>query len=57
MGFEEAVKATDVIVVLEGIITETGIEPAYVQCDNGPEFAAGEIMDTRGQSTVFGQRI
>jgi transposase InsO family protein len=48
--------ATDVIAVLEGIIAETGIEPAYVRCDNGPEFTAGALIDwcaTAGVKIAF----
>ena len=49
-------KATDVIAVLEGIIAETGIEPVYVRCDNGPEFTAGALIDwcaAAGVKTAF----
>lgn len=31
--------------VLEGIIAETGIQPTFVRCDNGPEFTAGGLVD------------
>lgn len=49
-------KATDVIAVLEGIIAETGVEPTYLRCDNGPEFTAGALIDwcaAAGVKTAF----
>lgn len=45
-------KATDVISVLEGIMADTGIEPTYVRCDNGPEFTAGALIDWRAAAGV-----
>ncbi|WP_346769081.1 IS3 family transposase, partial [Crystallibacter degradans] len=49
-------KASDVVAVLENIIAETGIEPAYVRCDNGPEFTAAALIEwcsTAGVKTAF----
>lgn len=46
----------DVVAVLEGIIAETGIEPANVRCDNGPEFTAEALISwcaTTGVKTAF----
>ena len=46
----------DVVAVLEGIIAETGIEPANVRCDNGPEFTAEALISwcaTAGVKTAF----
>ncbi len=42
--------------VLEGIIAETGIQPTFVRCDNGPEFTAGGLVDwfnNAGVRTAF----
>lgn len=36
-----SLRATDLIAVMEGIIAETGVDPAYVRCDDGPEFTGG----------------
>jgi transposase InsO family protein len=44
-------KAADVVAVLENIIAQTGTAPAYVRCDNGPEFTAAALIvwcDTAG---------
>lgn len=41
---------------LEDIIAETGIQPTFVRCDNGPEFPADALVDwcnTVGVSTAF----
>lgn len=49
-------KAEDVVAVLEGIIAETGTQPTFVRCDNGPEFTAGALVNwcnTVGVSTAF----
>lgn len=49
-------KAADVVAVLEDIIAETGIQPTFVRCDNGPEFTADALVDwcnTVGVSTAF----
>ena len=49
-------KAADVVAVLENIIAETGTAPAYVRCDNGPEFAAEALVswcNTAGVDTAF----
>lgn len=48
--------ASDVVAVLENIIAETGTAPAYVWCDNGPEFTAAALIDrcnTGGVDTAF----
>ncbi len=49
-------KAADVVAVLENIIAETGTAPAYVRCDNGPEFTAAALIEwcnTVGVDTAF----
>jgi transposase InsO family protein len=49
-------KASDVVAVLEDIIAETGTAPAYVRCDNGPEFTAAALIgwcNTAGVDTAF----
>lgn len=49
-------KACDVAAVLENIIDETGIEPVFVRCDNGPEFTAAALIrwcNTAGVKTAF----
>ena len=49
-------KATDVVAVLENIIAETGIVPAYVRCDSDPELTAGALIDwcsTAGVKRAF----
>ena len=49
-------KASDVVAVMENIIAETGAAPAYVRCDNGPEFTAATLIDlcnTAGVDTAF----
>jgi len=49
-------KAADVVAVLENIIAETGTAPAYVRCDNGPEFTAAALIEwcnTAGVDTAF----
>jgi putative transposase len=49
-------KASDVVAVMENIIAETGTAPAYVRCDNGPEFTAAALIDwcnTAGVDTAF----
>ncbi|MGP5195542.1 IS3 family transposase [Arthrobacter rhombi] len=48
--------ATDVVAALEDIIAETGITPAYVRSDNGPEFTAAALINwcaTAGVNTAF----
>lgn len=48
--------AADVIAVLEDIIAETGLAPAYVRSDNGPEFTATALINwcsTAGVHTAF----
>lgn len=37
--------APDVVAVLENIIAQTGIQPTYVRCDNGPEFTAAALVN------------
>ncbi|MGY2744927.1 transposase InsO family protein [Arthrobacter sp. UYCu723] len=49
-------KASDVVAVMENIIAETGAAPAYVRCDNGPEFTPAALIDwcdTAGVDTAF----
>jgi transposase InsO family protein len=49
-------KASDVVAVLEDIIAETGTAPAYIRCDNGPEFTAAVLIEwcnTAGVDTAF----
>ncbi|SJM57986.1 Mobile element protein [Arthrobacter rhombi] len=48
--------ATDVVAALEDIIAETGVTPAYVRSDNGPEFTAAALINwcaTAGVNTAF----
>ena len=40
-----SVETKDVVAALEVIIAETGIQSAFVRCDNGPEFTAGALVD------------
>jgi transposase InsO family protein len=52
----QSFKASDVVAVLENIIAETGTAPAYVRCDNGPEFTAAALVEwcnTAGVDTAF----
>lgn len=44
------------VAVLENIIAETGTAPAYVRCNNEPEFTAEALVswcDTAGVDTAF----
>ena len=48
--------APDVVAVLENIIAQIGIEPAFIRCDNGPEFTAQALLvwcGKAGAKTVF----
>jgi len=45
-----------VVAVLEGIISQAGIQPTFVRCDNGSEFTVGVLVNccnSFGVSTAF----
>jgi putative transposase len=49
-------KASDVVAVLENIIAETGTAPAYIRCDNGPQFIDAALIswcNNAGVDTAF----
>ena len=52
---ERSITADDVTTLLDQLVAEHGV-PAYLRCDNGPEFAAFAIRDWcrfNGSATTF----
>lgn len=44
--------APDVVAVLEDIIAQTGLQPTFIRCDNGPEFTAEALINWCGKAGV-----